>query len=63
MKETIDYYISEAGWDVKTNRVLEWVIEFIDNEPAVYVVEPSKGEKKLVCQFDGNELKDAWIEG
>ena len=63
LKETIDYYIREAGWDVKTNRVLGWVNEFIENEPAVYVGEFSKGEKKLVCQFDGNELKDAWIEG
>lgn len=32
--------------------------EFIDYEPVVY-----SGEKKLVHQFDGNELKDAWIEG
>lgn len=25
LKETLDYYIREAGWDEKTNRVLGWV--------------------------------------
>lgn len=59
LKETIDYYIREGGWGEQTNQVLGWVRDdFIDAEPVVY-----SGEKKLVCQFDGNELKDAWIEG
>lgn len=36
LKETLDYYIREAGWDVKTNRVLGWVKdEFIDSERTV----------------------------
>lgn len=35
-KETLEYYIREAGWDVKTNRVLGWVKdEFIDSERTV----------------------------
>ena len=36
LKETLDYYIREAGWDEKTNRVLGWVKdEFIDGEQTV----------------------------
>jgi hypothetical protein len=36
LKETLDYYIREAGWDEKTNRVLGWVKdEFIDGERTV----------------------------
>ena len=35
-KETLEYYIREAGWDEKTNRVLGWVKdEFIDGERTV----------------------------
>lgn len=40
LKETLDYYIREAGWDAKTNRVLEWVKdEFIDAEPTIVEAE------------------------
>lgn len=36
LKETLDYYIREAGWDAKTNRVLGWVKDdFIDSEPTI----------------------------
>ena len=36
LKETLDYYIREAGWDTKTNRVLGWVKDdFIDAERTV----------------------------
>ena len=40
LKETLDYYIREAGWDEKTNRVLGWVKdEFIDAEPTIVEAE------------------------
>ena len=40
LKETLDYYIREAGWDAKTNRVLGWVKdEFIDSEPTIVEAE------------------------
>lgn len=40
LKETLDYYIREAGWDEKTNRVLGWVKdEFIDSEPTIVEAE------------------------
>lgn len=36
LKETLDYYIREAGWDEKTNQILGWVKdEFIDSERTV----------------------------
>lgn len=35
LKETLDYYIAEAGWGLGVNEVLEWVKEFIDAEPAI----------------------------
>ena len=36
LKETLDYYIREVGWDTKTNRVLGWVKDdFIDAERTV----------------------------
>lgn len=40
LKETLDYYIREAGWGEKTNRVLGWVKdEFIDAEPTIVEAE------------------------
>lgn len=40
LKETLDYYIREAGWDAKTNRVLGWVKdEFIDGEQTIVEAE------------------------
>lgn len=39
LKETLDYYIHEAGWDEKTNQVLGWVKEFIDSEPSIIEAE------------------------
>jgi hypothetical protein len=40
LKETLDYYIREAGWDVKTNRVLGWVKDdFIDSERTIVEAE------------------------
>lgn len=43
-KETLEYYIREAGWDAKTNRVLGWVKdEFIDSEPTIVEAEGDDG--------------------
>lgn len=40
LKETLDYYIREAGWDEKTNQVLGWVKdEFIGSEPTIVEAE------------------------
>lgn len=40
LKETLDYYILEAGWDEKTNQVLGWVKdEFIDSERTIVEAE------------------------
>lgn len=40
LKETLDYYIREAGWGEKTNQVLGWVKdEFIDSEPTIVEAE------------------------
>lgn len=40
LKDTLDYYIREAGWDAKTNRVLGWVKDdFIDSEPTIVEAE------------------------
>ena len=39
-KETLEYYIREAGWDEKTNQVLGCVKdEFIDSEPTIVEAE------------------------
>ena len=36
LKETLDYYISEAGWSDEINKALSWVKdEFIDSEQTV----------------------------
>lgn len=35
LKETLDHYIAEAGWDPGVNEVLGWVKEFIDAEPVI----------------------------
>lgn len=36
LKETLDYYISEAGWSDEINKALSWVKdEFIDSEQAI----------------------------
>jgi hypothetical protein len=36
LKETIDYYISEAGWSDEINKALSWVKdEFIDSEETI----------------------------
>lgn len=36
LKETIDYYIREAGWNDEINKALSWVKDdFIDAEPTV----------------------------
>lgn len=40
LKETLDYYISEAGWSDEINKALSWVKdEFIDSEQAVIPAE------------------------
>jgi hypothetical protein len=40
LKETLDYYIREAGWDEKTNQVLGWVKdEFIYSERTIVEAE------------------------
>lgn len=40
LKDQLDYYIREAGWDTKTNRVLGWVKdEFIDSEQTIVEAE------------------------
>lgn len=39
-KETLDYYIREAGWDERANQVLGWVKdEFIDSERTIVEAE------------------------
>lgn len=36
LKETLDYYIREAGWSKEINMALGWVKdEFIDSEPTI----------------------------
>ena len=36
LKETLDYYIREAGWSSEINEALTWVRdEFIDHEPTI----------------------------
>ena len=36
LKDTLDYYIREAGWGDEINKALGWVKdEFIDSEPTV----------------------------
>ena len=36
LKETLDYYIREAGWNDEINKALSWVKdEFIDSEQSV----------------------------
>lgn len=40
LKEQLEYYIREAGWDVKTNRTLGWVKDdFIDSEMTIVEAE------------------------
>ena len=40
LKETLDYYIREAGWGERANQVLGWVKdEFIDSERTVVEAE------------------------
>ena len=39
LKETLDYYIAEAGWGPGVNEVLGWVKEFIDAEPTIVEAE------------------------
>jgi hypothetical protein len=40
LKETLDYYIREAGWGEEINRALGWVKdEFIDSEPTIVEAE------------------------
>ena len=35
-KETLEYYIREAGWGISINQALRWVVDdFIDAEPTV----------------------------
>lgn len=39
-KETLEYYIREAGWDERANQVLSWVKdEFIDSEQTIVEAE------------------------
>ncbi len=48
LKETLDYYIREAGWSEEINKALCWVKdEFIDSEPTIVEAEgePCSGEK------------------
>lgn len=36
LKETLDYYIREAGWSAEINKALNWVKdEFINSEPTI----------------------------
>jgi hypothetical protein len=36
LKETLDYYIREAGWNDEINKALNWVKdEFINSEPTI----------------------------
>ena len=35
LKEEIDYYIREAGWDEAHNEALRWCLEFIDNQTTI----------------------------
>lgn len=44
LKETLDYYIAEAGWGPGVNEVLGWVKEFIDAEPTIVEAEEAEGE-------------------
>ena len=40
LKDTLDYYIREAGWSDEINEALTWVRdEFIDHEPTVIEAE------------------------
>lgn len=40
LKETLDYYIREAGWSDEINEALTWVRdEFIDHEPTIIEAE------------------------
>ena len=44
LKETLDYYIREAGWSDEINKALSWVKdEFIDSEQAI-IPASEKGE-------------------
>lgn len=57
LKETIDYYIREAGWSNAINETLGWVKdEFIDAEPSVDIVRCKDckfwhvGEVRMTCR-------------
>lgn len=40
LKDTLDYYIREAGWSEEINKALRWVKdEFIDSEQAIVEAE------------------------
>lgn len=40
LKDTLDYYIREAGWSDEINEALTWVRdEFIDHEPTIIEAE------------------------
>ena len=43
LKDTIEYYIREAGWSDEINKALKWVKdELIDSEPTVIEAEGSE---------------------
>lgn len=43
LKETLDYYIREAGWGDEINKALRWVKdEFIESEPVIVPAERSE---------------------
>lgn len=59
LKDTLDYYISEAGWTAAHNEALTWVKdEFIDAEPTADVAPVVHGhwskEMRFTEDFMGN---------
>ncbi len=56
LKETLDYYIREAGWSEKINMALGWVKDdFIDAEPTVIEAECTQ-ECLKDCPFDYEDM-------
>ena len=58
LKETIDYYIREAGWGEEINMALGWVKdEFIDSEPTVESSFEIEAKPKDIQKM---QLADRW---
>ena len=68
LKETLDYYICEAGWSKEIKMALRWVKdEFIDAEPTVdaepvkhgkWIIrcDSEKGWYRIICSACGEDV-------